>query len=120
MARAAIVIAMHVAFTGWALAGEAPQGSQPKKPAAPEPDIIFGKVYAVDAKLRLVMIDVGSADGVEPLQRFIIHRDEVFVGYVTISTVLPTASAGLIDKLHTIRSVKVGDFAAAHVEPGKQ
>lgn len=102
---------------------EAPKPDQPQRPEKakkPEPGVIWGTVYAIDKKLSLVMIDVGSQQGVKPLQSFLICRDDGLVGYITITTVQPTASAGLIDKGRTFKAIQVGDEAMTRIEKPKE
>jgi len=105
---------------------DAPESAKPDQPERPEkakkaePGVIWGTVYAIDKKLSLVMIDVGSQQGVKPLQSFLICRDDGLVGYITITTVQPTASAGLIDKGRTFGAIQVGDEAMARIEKPKE
>lgn len=56
---------------------------------------------------NLVTLSVGSADGVKPDMRFVIHREDQYVGDVVISLVEPNQSAGRL--VRTTVAPKVGD-----------
>lgn len=90
---------------------DAPARAKPRKKDKPKivPGAIHGKIYAIDDELDLAMITVGSKDGVKPLMRFIVLREDGLVGYLVVSTVQPHESGALIDKHRTVRRLKVGD-----------
>ena len=125
MIRRLFLILVCVAGAQVCLAGEnadPANGDKPEKrdeSLKPVPGAIHGKVYHIDEKLKLVMIDVGSDDGVKPLMKFLVARrskgESALIGYIVITTVHPTASAGIMQKRITARKFQVGDIAVKQI-----
>jgi len=125
MIRRLFLILMCVAGVQVCLPGENADPAGESKPEKkdetlkPVPSAIHGKIYHVDEKLKLVMIDVGSNDGVEPLMKFLVARrsrgEATLIGYIVITMVRPTASAGLIQKRITAQKFQVGDIAVKQI-----
>jgi len=121
--RRFVLLTLCLALALWCI-GDPFSGPAGARAAEPEDQdqqikVITGKVYAIDKALDLVMIDVGEEDGVQTLQDFVVWRGPLVIGHITITSVSPTASAGLIDKDRTFRRMKVGDMASVRVDQKK-
>ena len=102
---------MLIAVCALCVGGALAVAADPKQPEEEKEKVIAAKVYAIDEKLDIVMIDAGSDQGVEPLMYFMIARPDGVVGYIQISTVTETAAGGLIDRDRTWKVIAVGDKA---------
>jgi hypothetical protein len=66
------------------------------QPAAPASVAIAGTITDVQsaAGTQLVQVNVGSKDGVEPNMKFLVHRDDQYVGTFVVDRVESAVSAG--------------------------
>jgi hypothetical protein len=118
MKRTLISLALCVLCAQICLGAEA---KQPDESQDEGQQAVAGSIYAIDTKLDLLMLEVGSDDGVKVLQQFLIYRPDGLVCHVTITSVIPTASAGLIDRtLPVVRTAKLGDTAVTDLKPPKK
>jgi hypothetical protein len=89
-----------------------PIAAKPKpkpKPTAAQPVVtqkrILGKITAI--RQMMLLIDVGSKDGLEKGMRLIVFRGDRFVGYLRVDEVAETESAGTL--VRTVMNPQVGD-----------
>jgi Na+-transporting NADH:ubiquinone oxidoreductase subunit NqrC len=73
------------------------------------PKTIRGKVAAVDAKLGLVVINVGQRQGVQKDYAFIVFRGSQYVGKIIVDEVFPDVAACRYSRPDMKDDVQVGD-----------
>lgn len=86
-------------------------GSEPAGPTTP----IRGKVLAVRPEVNLVMLSVGSDDGVKKGYRFTVYRGEQYVGKVEVEKVFSDMSSARILTDWTKGPIKENDDASTRV-----
>ncbi len=92
--------------------GEDPEATQPFIPDA--------QVLAVKPEMNLVMISVGTAQGVKPGFRFTISRGDKYIGKVQVERVYPDmCSAKILSNLGSGAEVQIHDQAKSRVFNGK-
>ncbi len=85
--------------------------------ATPAPPI-DGRVLAVRKDVNLVMLSVGSDDGVKPGFKFTIFRNDVYIGIVNVEKVFHDMSSARIIPDLTPKEISEGDSAATRVYGG--
>ena len=86
-------------------------GFEPQK-LVPDMD---GQVVAVNGEQGIVVLSVGSNDGVESGHEFTVFRKDTFIGKVRATKVTPDLSGARILYLHDAASVNVGDSATTRI-----
>jgi len=86
-------------------------GSEPTGPTTP----VRAKVLAVRPEVNLVMLSVGSDDGVKKGYRFTVYRGEQYVGKVEVEKVFSDMSSARILTDWTKSQIKEGDDASTRV-----
>ena len=84
------------------------------KPAKP----LDGQIVKVSLKVPLVMVSLGSDDGVKKGYQFTVYRENRYIGRITIEEVYPDMSAGRILKEMTVKAVKQGDKVTTRIGGG--
>jgi hypothetical protein len=84
---------------------------EPTGPVSP----IQGKVLAVRSEVNLVMLSVGSDDGVKKGFRFTVYRGEDYVGKIEVEKVFSDMSSARILTDWTRKSIKENDDASTRV-----
>ncbi|MBS3820778.1 MAG: hypothetical protein KGY81_03345 [Phycisphaerae bacterium] len=86
--------------------------SEPPAAPAPEPKRIHGRIKELGE--AAIIINIGSAKGVEPGMRLIVYREDKFVGYIETNHVQQDEAAGTMKQ--RIREPKVGDYVIDRLE----
>lgn len=76
------------------------------------------KIVAVSKDVPLVMLSIGSDDGVKKGYQFTIYRESRYIGRVVIEEVYKDMAAARILKKMTIRAIKKGDNATTRIGGG--
>ncbi|MBI2192303.1 MAG: hypothetical protein HYU36_09990 [Planctomycetes bacterium] len=84
------------------------------RPEGGEGPIIRGRVLAVKPDLKLVIIDKGGPDKVQPGMRFIVYRADQFVGHIEVEKVIGEYSSAKITNAKI--SIQQGDQIANRLQ----
>jgi peptidoglycan hydrolase CwlO-like protein len=91
--------------------------AQPPAPAPTPPQTkaigLSGRVTAVDMKLHMAQISIGSAAGVRPDMKFYITRGDRFVANILVLEVTPDSAVGILDLVQT--DPLVGDVVTTNL-----